>query len=524
VDALRAETVTMPFRPHGFWRRERALRRVADGLFRLRLALPLGAPLIAEDAALLDDAATALDGTAALLAGERAAADPDLPVLEADRVGHLTASGDLAAARLRAGDPPGEVLDALDALFRTRVVAFEVESLAANALVWAGRTVPPPESFLVPPDLPARSPSLQLRGALHVLRGLLGRKSARTRSAARAGVGLGLAVAVAAVADLDHGFWVVLATLLALRSNAASTARTAVQAISGTAAGIAVAAVLVVVAGDGTLGLWIVLPIAAFAAGYAPDAIDFQVGQGAFAVLVVVLFNLIEPAGWQVGLVRLTDVVVGVGIALGVALLMWPRGAVEEVGRAAGTALIAGSGYVRAALHWLFGAAAEAEIEPARRATTRSLARCSDALAQHVGEPGTDISRRAMVALLDAPAYLRATGDMLRVIGGGQGRGRREPPELAAAGAAALGGVEALGGELLGGTAAQRPAAVAAAAPDPAHAAAVTALAEWGGRDDADVRSRALRIAYAREALRLIATLAGAAAAAVDDLRGAGRR
>lgn len=533
LDRLRAEMVTMPFRPHGFWRRERSLRRAADGLFRLRLVLPLGTAAIPEDEVLLAATADALDGTAELLATGRGGAD--LPLLEDRRVEHIAASGDHAGRRLAAGEPPDTVLDALDGLFRTRVVAFEVESLAANALVWGSRPVPPADAFLVAPDLPSRSPGLQLRDAARILRGLVGRKSARTRSAARAGVGIGLAIAVASAADLDHGFWVVLATLLALRSNAASTARTAFEAVAGTVAGIAVATVLMVAVGDGTVGLWVALPFVAFAAGYAPDAIDFRVGQGAFAVLVVVLFNLIEPAGWQVGLVRIVDVAVGVGVALGVALLMWPRGAVEEVGRAAGEALLAGSAYIGAALGWLFGAAPRAALAPARSATSRSLSRCSDALAQHVGEPGTEISRRAMLALLDAPAYLRAAGDMLHVIGGGQGRGRREPPELAAAAAAALGGVEAVGHSLVA-TAEGGPstdpeslrgipgsAPPGTPSPDPARPAAVAALAEWGGRDDPDARTRALRIAYARETLRLIATVADAAAAAADDLCGVSR-
>ena len=41
-----------------------------------------------------------------------------------------------------------------------------------------------------------------------------------------------------------------------------------------------------------------------------------MVGQAAFTLLIVVLFNLIQPVGWTLGLVRLQDVVIGAGLSL----------------------------------------------------------------------------------------------------------------------------------------------------------------------------------------------------------------
>ena len=41
----------------------------------------------------------------------------------------------------------------------------------------------------------------------------------------------------------------------------------------------------------------------------------------------MILFNIIAPAGWRVGLVRVEDVALGCAVSLLVGLLFWPRGA-----------------------------------------------------------------------------------------------------------------------------------------------------------------------------------------------------
>src|SRR5207244_6048825 len=73
--------------------------------------------------------------------------------------------------------------------------------------------------------------------------------------------------------------------------------------------------------------LWAVLPLAVLLGSYAPRAISFAAGQAGFTVVLFVLFNLIQPTGWRVGLVRIEDVAIGFAVSLGVGLLFWPRGA-----------------------------------------------------------------------------------------------------------------------------------------------------------------------------------------------------
>src|SRR5207237_9253539 len=97
-------------------------------------------------------------------------------------------------------------------------------------------------------------------------------------------------------------------------------------ALAGTAVGIVVGAALVIAIGTHEQVLWAVLPVAILLAAYAPRAISFAAGQAGFTVVLFVLFNIIQPVGWTVGLVRIEDVAIGFYVRLGVGLLFWPRG------------------------------------------------------------------------------------------------------------------------------------------------------------------------------------------------------
>ena len=91
--------------------------------------------------------------------------------------------------------------------------------------------------------------------------------------------------------------------------------------------------------------LWFLLPLAVFLAGVAP-AVSFAGGQAAFTLAVVILFSIIQPTGWRVGLVRIEDVALGVGVSLVVGVLFWPRGAAPALRQALAEAYADGAGYL----------------------------------------------------------------------------------------------------------------------------------------------------------------------------------
>ena len=154
------------------------------------------------------------------------------------------------------------------------------------------------------------------------------------RNSVRGAVALALAVATVEATDVQHGFWVVLGTLSVLRSNALGTGATAVRAVAGTVVGFGVGSLVVVALGSHQELLWAVLPVAVLLAGVAPSAISFAAGQAGFTVAVVIIFDILQPVGASVGLVRVEDVTIGVAVSVVVGLLFWPRGAAAELARA----------------------------------------------------------------------------------------------------------------------------------------------------------------------------------------------
>ena len=220
---------------------------------------------------------------------------------------------------------PNTTLTALDPTFRAQELAFGATQIAANVVLTAAAERRSWIDRLLgrqPEGIPTRWAAAVERGSAH-----LERSSVWLHNSVRGAIGLALAVFIADAAGLQHAFWIVLGTLSVLRSNALSTGQNALRGLLGTAAGFAVGGTLVAVIGTERAVLWTVLPLAVLLAGFLPAAISFAAGQAAFTVVVLILFNILAPGGWEVGLVRIEDVALGCGVSLLVGLLFWPRGA-----------------------------------------------------------------------------------------------------------------------------------------------------------------------------------------------------
>jgi uncharacterized membrane protein YccC len=232
------------------------------------------------------------------------------------------------------------------------------------------------------------------------------------RSSARGAIALAAAVAVADLLDVQHGFWVVLGTLSVLRTNAAATGATVLRALAGTVIGFAIGAALMLAIGSGHTALWIALPIAVLIAAYAPGTAPFAVGQAAFTVTVVVLYNLLVPAGWKVGLVRVQDVLLGCAVSLVVGVLFWPRGASSVVGDDLADAFQAGAAYLTQAVDWSLGLRQEAP-DTAMAAVAAGI-RLDDALRLFLSEQGTKrASKNDLWSLVMATMRVRLTAHSL---------------------------------------------------------------------------------------------------------------
>ena len=224
----------------------------------------------------------------------------------------------------------------------------------------------------------------------------------------RVALALAVAVAVADLSSVQHGFWVVLGALSVLRTNAASTRSTALEALSGTTVGVVVGGLLLAVIGTGTTALWTALPISVFIAAYAPGTAPFAVGQAAFTVTVALIFNLIAPVGWTVGLVRVEDVAIGCAVSVLFGAMFWPRGLAAVVGDDLADAFRSGSTFLAEAVGWTAGLRRDAPT--AEQEAISAGVRLDDALRGFLTERGSKrLEKEHLWRLVGGTLRLRLT-------------------------------------------------------------------------------------------------------------------
>ncbi len=224
----------------------------------------------------------------------------------------------------------------------------------------------------------------------------------------RGALALAAAVAIADLSNVQHGFWVVLGTLSVLRTNASATGAIAIRALAGTAAGFVIGAALLLAIGSTSGALWAALPVAVLVAAYAQGTAPFAVGQAAFTVTIVVLFNLLVPVGWRVGELRVEDVAIGCAVSLVVGSLFWPRGVASVVGDDLADAYRSGAAYLSQAFQWVSGLRAD-QPDDAAAAVTAGL-RLDEALRAFLTEQGTKhIDKQELWRLVGGTMRLRLT-------------------------------------------------------------------------------------------------------------------
>lgn len=189
------------------------------------------------------------------------------------------------------------------------------------------------------------------RSAIASLFGYLRTGSVSAQMSVRTGLSLAAAYGVTLVMPIQNAPWVVLGALSVLRSSALTTGSTALRAVTGTVIGFAIGASVIAVLGVDPVVLWTLLPVVAFGSTYINVVGSFVAGQAMFTMMVLIVFNLMQPQGWQVGFIRVEDIVVGAAVGLMVSALLWPQGAAAAVRDAITAAVDSGARYLAAAVH-----------------------------------------------------------------------------------------------------------------------------------------------------------------------------
>jgi uncharacterized membrane protein YccC len=177
--------------------------------------------------------------------------------------------------------------------------------------------------------------------------------------------------------------------------------------------GIIIGGGVVLALGTNTDLAWFVLPIAVLLAGLAPAAFSFAAGQAAFTATLLILFDIISPTGWEIGLIRIEDVAIGSAVSLLVGLLLWPRGATYALRQALAEAYSDSAHYLRQAIEYGVSSVPLEPVDESRRAAAAAR-RLDDAFRTFLAERGTKHLPLADVAtLVTGVAVLRITADAI---------------------------------------------------------------------------------------------------------------
>jgi uncharacterized membrane protein YccC len=298
--------------------------------------------------------------------------------------------------------------------FHARIVAAAAQRAAVDALVASGR----PDGLALGGAPHADAAPTKRRGwatvraAERLAGGHASLRSVWFVNSVRGALALAAAVAIADLANVQHGFWVVLGTLSVLRTNAASTGATALRALVGTAVGFFIGGAFILLIGDNDAALWVALPVAVLVAAYAPGTAPFAVGQAAFTVTVSVLYNILVPVGWRVGVLRVEDVAIGAAVSAVVGVLFWPRGATAVVADDLADAFHDGGVYLVQATAWAVGNR-QTHPDAARRAANAGI-RLDDALRGLMAEQGTKhVPKEQVWRVVGGSLRLRLTAQSL---------------------------------------------------------------------------------------------------------------
>jgi uncharacterized membrane protein YccC len=126
--------------------------------------------------------------------------------------------------------------------------------------------------------------------------------------------------------------------------------------------------------------------------------------------VIAVLFNLLVPVGWKVGVVRIEDVALGCAVSVLVGFVFWPRGLGGVIGDDLADAFRSGASYLTQAVQWACGMRTAAP--DAAPATTTAALRLDDALRAFIAEQGSKrMDKQQLWRLVGGSLRLRLTAD-----------------------------------------------------------------------------------------------------------------
>jgi uncharacterized membrane protein YccC len=277
------------------------------------------------------------------------------------------------------------------------------DALAALACAIAGTPATPPE------PAPRTPLGERARALLDQLRG--GRLA--WAFTIRLMVCVGAAAVASEVLPLQRSYWVVLTVAIVVKPDNGSVFARALQRGIGTIAGAVLGAVILAAV---PYGPWLLFPIAVLAAAQPYGRLrNFGLGATFMTPVVVLLIDLLAPAGWRLAEERLVDTLLGCAIVLLAGYVPWPGSWHSHLPRQFAATLRDSCRFMAAALI-PDPPASESQL---RRTAYRALGDLHEEYQRAMSEPAA-VSRRAsawwpaIVALAETADTVTATEVAIR--------------------------------------------------------------------------------------------------------------
>ena len=132
-----------------------------------------------------------------------------------------------------------------------------------------------------------------------------------------------LAELLASLLQLPRGYWITLTALVALKPNYGGTSETTVQRVIGTILGGIIGIILVLLVKN-SLAIAVCFLLLVFTA-MSVRPLSYSIFTILLTPAIILLLHLISAGGWQVGVLRIVDSLVGGVLALVGSYLLFPR-------------------------------------------------------------------------------------------------------------------------------------------------------------------------------------------------------
>lgn len=226
-----------------------------------------------------------------------------------------------------------------------------------------------------------------LRKSLAIIKNEFRSDSVLFRHAVRGALALTLAMALARGLGLKHAVWLPISVMVIMRPSVGGTLRHSWRRLTGTVLGAALG--ILILFFKPALGVSIALVVLLFFLTIMFKVYNYTAFSCTLTAAVILLLGIIFADGWEMGLERIIDTVLGVTIGLGASFLVWPNMARKNLRAQMGDLIHAQYNHFKQLSEsYLDGMWRESDLVESRIAASMALDICAEFFHEASAEPG----------------------------------------------------------------------------------------------------------------------------------------